>query len=58
MTPRVLTWAVHVEYHDLFEAGCPALPADAKLSVVLIDGELLTEGEKISLPAIRRTFER
>jgi hypothetical protein len=48
--------AVRVEYHDLFEAGCPVLPADAKLPVVLIDGERITAGEKISLPLIRKAL--
>jgi hypothetical protein len=48
--------AVRVQYHDLFEAGCPVLPADAKLPVVLIDGEPITAGQKISLPAIRKAL--
>jgi hypothetical protein len=53
---RAFGGAVRVQYHDLFEAGCPALPADAKLPVVLIDGEPITVGEKISLPAIRKAI--
>ena len=48
--------AVRVQYHDFFEAGCPALPANARLPVVLIDGEAITAGAKISLPAIRRAL--
>lgn len=53
---RTFGGAVRVRYHDLFEVGCPTLPADAKLPVVLIDGEPLTMGRKISLPAIRKTL--
>ena len=48
--------AVRVQYHDFFEAGCPVLPANAKLPVVLIDGEAITAGEKISLPEIRKAL--
>jgi hypothetical protein len=48
--------SVRVQYHDLFEAGCPVLPADAKLPIVLIDGEPITAGQKISLPAIRKAL--
>jgi hypothetical protein len=48
--------SVRVQYHDLFEAGCPVLPADAKLPVVLIDGEPIPLGAKISLPAIRKAL--
>lgn len=48
--------AVRVEYHDLFEAGCPVLPADANLPIVLIDGEPIGMGKKISLPAIRKAL--
>jgi hypothetical protein len=50
---RAFGEAVRVQYHDLFEAGCPILPEGAKLPIVLIDGEPITVGGKISLPAIR-----
>ena len=53
---RAFDGAVRVQYHDFFEVGCPALPADAKLPIVLIDGEPITVGEKISLPLIRKTL--
>ena len=53
---RTFAGAVRVHYHDLFEAGCPALPAGAKLPVVLIDGEPIMVGEKISLPVIRKAI--
>ena len=49
--------AVQVEYFDLFDADCPALPSDAELPVVLVHGELLSSGDKISGPQIRRRVE-
>jgi hypothetical protein len=49
--------AVQLQYFDLFDPACPALPADAQLPVVLVDGSLLSSGGKISLPAIRRKIE-
>lgn len=48
--------AVRVQYHDLFETGCPALPAGANLPVVMIDGEPFSVGAKFSLPAIRKAL--
>jgi hypothetical protein len=49
--------AVQVEYFDLFAAGCPSLPADAQLPLVLVAGEVLSSGGKISVPLIRRQIE-
>lgn len=49
--------AVDVVYHDLFDADCPPLPEDARLPLVLINGEVLTSGGKLSMPAIRRRLE-
>jgi hypothetical protein len=46
--------AVRVEYFNLFEAACPALPANAQLPLVLINGELVINGGKISIPLIRK----
>jgi len=46
--------AVSVEYFDLFEAACPALPPNAQLPLVLINNEVLINGGKISIPLIRR----
>ena len=45
---------VRVAYHDLFDPACPQLPPDAMLPVVLVDGELLTSGGKLSVPLVRR----
>jgi arsenite/tail-anchored protein-transporting ATPase len=46
--------AIQVRYYDLFDPDCPALPPSARLPVVLMNGSLLSSGEKISLPHIRR----
>jgi len=48
---------VRVDYYDLFDADCPALPAGATLPLVLVNGATLTSGGKISVPAIRRRLE-
>jgi disulfide oxidoreductase YuzD len=49
--------AVRVIYFDLFDPACPALPPGAQLPLVLVDGELVSSGGKISLPTIRRRLE-
>lgn len=50
--------AVHVEYFDLFEPGCPPMPPDAaELPLVLVDGKVVTSGGKLSVPLIRRAVE-
>ena len=49
--------AVRVEYFDLFDPGCPALPANAELPLVLVEGEMLSQGDRISIPAIRKRLE-
>ncbi len=49
--------AVEVRYYDLFDADCPSLPADAQLPLVLIGGEVVSSGGKISIPIIRRRVE-
>jgi len=46
-----------VRYFDLFDADCPAVPKGAQLPVVLVNGEVLTSGGKISMPAIRQRIE-
>lgn len=48
---------VRVEYHDLFDPACPPLPQDATLPVVMVDGEILSSGGKLSVPRIRRAVE-
>jgi hypothetical protein len=49
--------AVRVTYFDLLDPGCPPLPPGAQLPLVLIDGEVLSTGGKISGPAIRKRIE-
>ena len=49
--------AVEVRYFDLFDADCPPVPPGVELPLVLVNGEVLTSGGKISVPAIRRKIE-
>jgi hypothetical protein len=49
--------AVQTEYYDLFDEDCPDIPHPSQLPVVLIDGQLLSNGGKISVPAIRKKLE-
>ena len=49
--------AVRVEYFDLFDPACPPIPPDAELPVVLVNGELLSQGERISIPVLRKRLE-
>ena len=49
--------AVEARYFDLFDADCPPIPAGAQLPLVLINGEVVSSGGKISVPAIRRKIE-
>jgi hypothetical protein len=45
---------VEVVYFDLFDPACPALPPNAQLPLVIINNNVLTSGDKISMPAIRK----
>jgi hypothetical protein len=36
---------------------CPPIPTSTQLPVVLVDGQLLSSGEKISLPTIHKKLE-
>jgi len=49
--------SVRVDYFDLFDPACPPLPLGALLPLVLVNGEVLSSGGKISVPAIRRQLE-
>jgi len=49
--------AVRVTYFDLLDPSCPPLPPDAQLPLVLVNGEVLSSGDKISVPAIRKKLE-
>jgi hypothetical protein len=41
-----------VEYFDLFDPGCPQMPADAQLPYVMVAGEKFSSGGKLNIPAI------
>ena len=49
--------AVRVDYLDLFDPACPPLPAGAQLPLVLVNGQVVSSGGKVSVPAIRRHLE-
>ena len=48
---------VQLQYFDLFDPACPTLPDGAQLPLILVNGELLSSGGKISLPSIRCKIE-
>ena len=48
---------VSIRYYDLFDADCPALPDKAQLPLVLLNDEVLSSGDKISVPVIRKRIE-
>jgi hypothetical protein len=48
---------VRVDYFDLFDPGCPPLPPEVQLPLVLINGQVFGSGGKISIPAIRKQLE-
>ena len=48
---------VQVKYYDLFDVECPPMPADSQLPLVLVDGEVVSSGGKISVPALRKKIE-
>jgi hypothetical protein len=48
---------VEVEYFDLFDERCPSFPKDAQIPVVLIDGELFSNGGKIAIPRLTKYLE-
>ena len=44
---------VRVGYYDLFDLKCPTLPENAQLPVVMVNGNLVSSGGKVSLPLIK-----
>jgi hypothetical protein len=46
--------AVGVYYFDLFDVDCPPIPVNAHLPLVIVEGEVVSSGGKISIPVIRR----
>ncbi len=49
--------SIEVRYFDLFDPACPAIPPGAQLPLVLVNGEVVSRGGKISVPAIRKRIE-
>lgn len=41
-----------VKYYDLFDQDCPPLPVNSQLPVVIVDGQVFSNGEKLSVPKI------
>ena len=48
---------VQVKYYDLFDADCPPMPDNAQLPLVMIAGEVISSGGKISVSVLRRKIE-
>jgi hypothetical protein len=45
------------KYYDILDNDCPVLPANAKLPIVSINGEVISMGGKISIPLICKKIE-
>ena len=48
---------VQVNYYNLFDVDCPPMPAEAQLGLVLIEGEVVSSGGKISVSLLRKKLE-
>jgi disulfide oxidoreductase YuzD len=48
---------VRLQYFDLFDPDCPAIPAQSQLPVVMIADEMISNGGKISIPLIRKVID-
>lgn len=48
---------VRVKYYNLFDVDCPPMPAEAQLPLVLIEGEVVSSGGKISVSLLRKKLE-
>jgi disulfide oxidoreductase YuzD len=49
--------AVEVRYFDLFDVDCPSMPFNSQLPLVMVEGEVISSGGKVSVPVIRRKIE-
>lgn len=49
--------SVAVKYFDLFDPSCPNIPPGIQLPLVMINKEVLSYGDKISVPVLRRKIE-
>ena len=48
---------VQVQYFDLFDPACPPMPPGMQLPLVMVNTEALSNGDKISVPLLRRKIE-
>jgi hypothetical protein len=48
---------VSVKYFDLFDTDCPPIPQGSQLPLIIVDGEILSSGGKISVPLIRKRID-
>lgn len=48
---------VQVKYYNLFDVDCPPMPTEAQLPLVLIEGEVVSSGGKISMSLLRKKLE-
>ena len=48
---------VQVKYYDLFDADCPTMSANSQLPLVMVEGEIVSSGRKISVPVLRNRIE-
>jgi disulfide oxidoreductase YuzD len=49
--------AVAVRYYDLMDVDCPTVPPHAQLPLVMVGGEVVSSGGKVSVPALRRKLD-
>lgn len=49
--------SVAVQYFDLFDPSCPNIPPGIQLPLVMINNEVLSYGDKISVLVLRRKIE-
>ena len=48
---------VSVEYFDLMDENCPPLPEGAQLPVVFLNGNMISNGGKVSVPLISKEIK-
>jgi disulfide oxidoreductase YuzD len=44
-------------YYDLFDSACPPMLGDTQLPYILVAGEAVINGGKVSVPLLRRKIE-
>lgn len=48
---------VVTRYFDLFDPDCPQFPAESQLPIVFVNGNIISSGEKVSMPLIKKKIE-